>query len=264
MTTLQNFPMVSQRDSDKNADLDCVPACIAAAMDYLTGRHYTASEVKDAVYGTPYTGGTAAIKYVEYCQAQGVKLYAMDGNGAQLVADLKSMIASGHPCLITEPDPYMPPGSGYTHVCAAFAFDSASITVMDPWTDSPVKKSDGQWASQLQDNQIWILERSAASAQTSGVPDGWKDDGEKLTAPNGIQVVLGFRAHVLASKWNPANGPLEAEYHADPVLQHNPGVGSGQRQLFRDCLLWWTKEKGVVQEPYIGLELDAAYKASGK
>lgn len=258
MTSLENFPMLSQRDSDINADLDCVAAAIGACLEYLTRRRYTASEIKDSVYGAGYTGGTAAIKYVEYCAAQGVKLYPMDGNGAQLVADLKSMIASGFPCLITEPDPYMPPGSGYTHVCAAFASDSASITVMDPWTDVAVKKSDGQWASQLQDNQIWVLERSGSA--TANVPAGWHDDGEKLTAPNGIQIVLGFREHVLAGKWNPANGPLEAEYHADPVLLHNASVGAGQRQVFRDCLLWWTQTKGVVQEPYIGLELDTAYK----
>ena len=257
--------MVSQRDSDKNADFDCVPASIAACLIYLTGKHYTASEVKDAVYGVPYTGGTAAIKYVEYCAAQDVKLYPMDGNGAQLVAALRSMISNGLPCLITEPDPYMPAGSGYTHVCAAYSCDGASITVMDPWIDSPVKKSDGAWVAQLQDNQVWVLERSGSGSGSgavtvAGVPSGWHDDGTKLTAPNGVQVVLGFREHVLAGKWNPANVPLEAEYHADPVLLHNKQVGAGQRQIFRDCMLWWTDAKGVVEEPYIGLELDAAYK----
>lgn len=250
--------MVSQRDSDRNADFDCVPASLAACLEYLTGKHYTASEIKDSVYGANYTGGTDAHKFVDYCRAQGVSLTAIDGNPGQLVASIKSFIASGHPCIVTEPDPY---ASGWLHVCAAFAFDGASITVMDPWINQPVRKSDGEWTAQLVGNEVWLLERSgAATAPTTGVPDGWKDDGEKLTAPNGVPVVLGFRAHVLAGKWNPANVPLEAEYHADPVLLHNPGVGSGQRQLFRDCMLWWTHEKGVVQEPYIGLELDAAYK----
>lgn len=260
MTTLQHFPMVSQRDGDINADFDCVPASIAACLSYLTGRHYKASEVKDSVYGTPYTGGTAAIKYVDYCAAQGVRLAPIDGSAAQLVASIKSFIASGHPCIITEPDPYL---AGWLHVCAAFACDSASITVMDPWIDAPVKKSDGAWVSQIVGNEVWMLERSSSgpvTVQASGVPDGWRDDGIKLTAPNGVQVVLGFREHVLSNHWNPANEPLEAEYHAEQVLLHNPGVGAGQRQIFRDCMLWWTAAKGVVQEPFIGLELDAAYK----
>lgn len=232
MTTLQNFPMVSQRDSDVNADLDCVPACIAAAMDYLTGRHYTASEIKDAVYGVTYTGGTAAIKYIEYCAGQGVKLYAMDGSGAQLVADLKSMIASGHPCLLTEPDPYMPPGSGYTHVCAAFAFDSASITVMDPWTDVAVKKSDGDWAAQLQENQIWILEKDDIM-----IPANWKDDGKTLSAPSGHSCRDGFRGKVLQG-WEASDQPQEQE--------HGDETTGGTMQTFTRTILRWNTRDGVT------------------
>jgi len=254
--------MVSQRDSDANADFDCVPASIAACMEYLTGKHYTAAEIKDAAYGAAYTGGTDAHEFVDYCAAQGVRLAPIDGSAAQLVGSIKSFIASGHPCIITEPDPYL---AGWLHVCAAYECDSASITVMDPWIDQPVKKSDGQWVSQLVGNEVWMLERFGGggvtvTVQTSGVPDGWHDDGTKLTAPNGVQVVLGFRNHVLTGRWYAANVPLEAEYHADPVLLHNASVGAGQRQIFRDCMLWWTQTKGVIQEPYIGLELDAAYK----
>lgn len=93
------------------------------------------------------------------------------------------------------------------------------------------------------------------------IPTGWSDDGHTLTAPNNIPVVLGFRAHILqASIWDAGNMPQEAEYHTDQVLLHNPSVGAGQRQVFRDCLLWYTDAKGVVQEPFMGLELDAAYK----
>lgn len=94
------------------------------------------------------------------------------------------------------------------------------------------------------------------------VPSGWKDDGKTLTAPNGVPVVLGFRQHILNTPaWNPENVPLEAEYEADPVLRHNPPVGPGQRQCFRDGMLWYTPTHGVIYEPEMGAELDAAYKA---
>lgn len=95
----------------------------------------------------------------------------------------------------------------------------------------------------------------------SKVPAGWHDDGTTLTAPNGVPIVLGFRSYILnAPSWNADNMPQEAEYHADPVLLHRAAVGAGQRQCFRDGLLWYTAANGVVWEPYMGLELDAAYR----
>jgi hypothetical protein len=157
MAELANFPMISQRDGDVNASLDCVPASIAACMQWLTGQHYTASEIKDAVYGTGYTGGTAASAYVDYCAARGVILSPVNGDGIALVAALHNALAEQHPALITEPDPY---ASGWTHVCAAYQDDASSITVMDPWIDQPVTKSDAAWAAQLQFNQIWTLEKA--------------------------------------------------------------------------------------------------------
>lgn len=233
MSTLANFPMISQRDNDKNADFDCVPASIAACLEYLTGRHYTAAEIKDSVYGADYTGGTAAAEYVNYCASQSVKLYPIDGNGSQLVAALKSMIASGHPCLITEPDPYMPPQDGYTHVCAAYAFDDASITVMDPWISGPIRKTDGAWAAQLQDNQIWILQK-----EDTMVPSRWKDDGQTLTAPNGHTCRTGFRGKVIQG-WEATDVPVEQEHGDDSV----PG---GTMQTFTRTILRWNTRDGVT------------------
>ncbi|HEY1353205.1 MAG TPA: glycoside hydrolase family 25 protein [Ktedonobacteraceae bacterium] len=94
-----------------------------------------------------------------------------------------------------------------------------------------------------------------------GLPSGWHDDGTTLTAPNGVPVILGFRAHILnAPSWDANNMPQEAEHHTDPVLLHNVVLGAGQRQCFRDGLLWYTDAKGVVWEPHPGLELDAAYR----
>lgn len=92
------------------------------------------------------------------------------------------------------------------------------------------------------------------------IPTNWKDDGTTLTAPNGVVVVKGFRDHILATSWDSGNVPQEPEYHADQVLLHNASVGAGQRQCFRDSLLWYTPTKGVVEERQMGSELDAAYK----
>lgn len=154
MPELANFPMISQRDGDANAAADCVPASLAACLEWLTGQKFSASEVKDAVYGAGYVGGTAAIQYVAYCASHGVKLAPVDGDGAQLVAALHSTIAAQHPALITEPSTL----SGWTHVCAAYKSDAGSITVMDPWLDAPVTKSDDYWAGRLEFHQIWVLE----------------------------------------------------------------------------------------------------------
>jgi hypothetical protein len=91
------------------------------------------------------------------------------------------------------------------------------------------------------------------------IPNGWHDDGTTLTAPNDHKVVAGFRDYVLGHSWDPANVPLEEEFHTESVLLHNPSVGAGSAQLFRDGMLWWTASKGVVQEPELGEEINAAY-----
>lgn len=91
------------------------------------------------------------------------------------------------------------------------------------------------------------------------IPQGWHDDGQTLTAPNDHKVIAGFRDFVLGHSWDPANVPLEEEFHTESVLLHNPSVGAGSVQLFRDDMLWWTASKGVVQEPYLGEELNTAY-----
>lgn len=91
-------------------------------------------------------------------------------------------------------------------------------------------------------------------------PAGWHDDGTTLTAPNGHKVIRGFRQRILGDlNWNPANQPQEEEYHTDQVLLHNASVGPGQRQTFRDGEFWYTDKLGVVWEPFLGLEIKAAY-----
>lgn len=93
------------------------------------------------------------------------------------------------------------------------------------------------------------------------VPQGWKDDGTTLTAPNSVPVVQGFRSHILQSpNWDAGNVPQAPEMAANPVQYHNVALGGGTVQAFRDCVLWWTSAQGVVQEPYSGLEIWACYQ----
>lgn len=94
-----------------------------------------------------------------------------------------------------------------------------------------------------------------------GTPAGWSDDGTTLTAPNQVTMRNGFRLHVLsAPSWDPGNVPLAPEQPANPVQYHNPALGGGTIQPCRDCVLWWTSSKGVVQEPFGGLEIWACYQ----
>lgn len=69
------------------------------------------------------------------------------------------------------------------------------------------------------------------------IPTGWTDTGTILTAPNGVQVVSGFRDTVLAS-WEQDNWPLWPE-------AGNPLLGKGTYQLFRKGGLGWTPELGI-------------------
>ena len=85
-------------------------------------------------------------------------------------------------------------------------------------------------------------------------PEGWKDDGTTLTAPNGISVVRGFRDYVLANNWNKDNWPLEAEQGMSRLEASNASLGGGTRQTFEWTMLEWTAERGVFVA-YVGKEL---------
>jgi hypothetical protein len=81
--------------------------------------------------------------------------------------------------------------------------------------------------------------------EVAGVPDGWKDDGKTLTAPNGISVVLGFRDFVIKNGWDAGNWPLTKEVTVELLEYGNPPIGGGNVQFFRKGALEYTKERGV-------------------
>lgn len=89
----------------------------------------------------------------------------------------------------------------------------------------------------------------------STIPAGWSDDGTTLKAPDGTEVKLGFRDHILNSNWDPNNIPLEPEQHLPILEQSNPSLGVGQRQICRKTSLEYTPKNGVF-EGWMGQELE--------
>lgn len=78
------------------------------------------------------------------------------------------------------------------------------------------------------------------------IPDGWKDDGNILTASNGIQITTGFRNFILKQPfWYGENVPLAVEHELDPVSSVTPEF-NGTRIDFVYCSLVWRRSTDVV------------------
>lgn len=265
MSELLNFPFKDQLNSptfdgkpDENKDMNCVPSCIAACLQYFAGKEYEPDELKDVVYGDGYIGGTEAVAYVEYCASQGVHCYPINGNPPYLVSQIHEQLAQGHPIIGTIQSSYLPPSDplnpGPSH-CVAFYEDQPGgvLIAMNPWHAFSHVGSDDYWIARLCFNQIWVYEKKASI--NVNIPQGWNDDGSVLTAPNGHKVTLGFRQYVLANSWHPDNIPLEEAYGANPVEEgYNQAVNDGTRQMFLYGELAWTSARGVY-EVGIGNEL---------
>jgi hypothetical protein len=237
--------MLNQRDGSINADFDCVPASIAAGIQFLTGKRFAAWQLKDATpaYGPAYTGATAASEYVDFCTRQGVRLYARDASSyADAINIACQEIAKGHPVIFTQQDDYAPPleRGNWTHVCVWYADNGASMTAMDPFGGFALTYSKAVWTARLRSSQVWIMERA------SMIPNGWKDDGKVITAPNGVTIRDGFAAYIRAHGWDANNVPLAQEEGANPVEEGFPqNPSGGTRQVFAYCELCWTSARGV-------------------
>src|SRR5216683_717342 len=88
----------------------------------------------------------------------------------------------------------------------------------------------------------------------SMTPMGWTDDGQTLRSPNGVPIVHGFRAFVLANNWHQDNWALAAEQGVTLLEASNPSLGGGDQQVFRWSLLGYTVARGVFME-WTGQEL---------
>jgi hypothetical protein len=105
----------------------------------------------------------------------------------------------------------------------------------------------------------WISETDLISADVAGlivvrkvgtmsVPNGWRDDGNTLTAPNGVPVIHGFRDQVLnyPGGWPSSNWPIAAETFSNPANPVDPTSGVGSIQYFYNSILVWTQAKNQV------------------
>ena len=254
-----------------------------------------AQVIADAeIWYTQYDGSNAASNMDGMSLPQLYALLSQIGLHYQAIAldisVVKSWVRVGYPVVIAitetsvrdlalgekNPYPWNPAGThvilvtGVTSDGNVLVRDSANCTnLYDPNSLRPGPRHYDAAALQLVSATVvvppWLPRPASALPPQEApmpIPQGWHDDSQTgiLTAPNGHTVVLGFRQVILGDpSWDPNNQPLEEEYHTDQVLLHNAAVGAGQRQTTRDDLLWYTSAKGVVREPYKGLELKAAY-----
>ncbi len=179
----ERTPITADGHPSENQFLNCVPASLCAGAMYLNGvsqigGKYTPDSFKDAAYGQGYVGGTAASAYVDYAKSLGIHLYAINGNGTELVQHAHEHLRAGHPVVFTEANPYGNPQ--YTHVCVFFGESAGYLTSMDPWIAQAITRKDAEWAAILLDNQIWIEERLMIDLSNPTVagyfslqPNGW-------------------------------------------------------------------------------------------
>ncbi len=272
MTTIPIKPLnqlnepTSDGKPDENREFNCVPDSLAMVFNWLLKTNkYHGDLLKDAACGQGYVGFTAASEYVSFARSQGIKLYPVEGYGMQLVQLIHQYLAKGLPVVATEPDPYVNPSKGWSHVILFYADQPGQLTAMDPYGAHPVTRSDKDWAAILQFHEIWIGELLPGvhpiTMSNYQVPTGWRDDGTTLLAPNNIAVVKGFREWILdpTHNWHPSNFPLQPEEGITQLEISNPALGSGTWQPFRWTVLEWTTGRGVF-EMWTGQELVALRK----
>lgn len=256
MTALSGFPLVNQNAEstmdghpDENAPNNCVAADLAAILRYFhPGKTYDGDEIKDAVYGQGYTGPMDPAHFAAYMQAEGVAWKETQGEPLSLIMAAHAYVAAGCPVLLQIPSAWNdepPPETGSTHAVVAVKEDAGSLTCMNPWGGFWHYGSDSYWQARVRYGSIW-----RAEAITMGVPQGWRDDGRTLVAPNGAQVVLGFREYILAHTWAADDVPQGAQYHVGDHVSPSQSLGSGDRQDFtRTSLIYDDSNQQVTVAP---------------
>lgn len=252
-------PLVDQL-TDKTADgrppedaaYTCVEASTVAVQQYLTGTRLLTDQLKDMAYGEGWVGkGTAEDALIGIMAAHGVHITRFNGTQAQLWAKAQEEAAAGRPVIISTPSlwdsqptrlPYTPVTPNFSTHAQVFCGVSGGVgRLMNPWhgvyMDRPV--------SWFEPRLCWGCIYLTSKESSMTVPAGWTDDGTTLTAPNGIPVVHGFRAYLLALPWDAEDWPLAAEASVASVEVGNPAIGAGSRQDFRKGSLGYTTARGV-------------------
>src|SRR5260221_4975452 len=209
--------------------------------------------------------------------------YVVGQDGTVVQCVLEKDGAAGNCCLETGHAPYLPLGVNMN-------VRTVSIEHVDPASDNSTPLTDAQKAASFRlvrdictrhnipmrpgdasggiigHNNIAPINRARCPGNYpwaelfaylqggSMIPTGWHDDGQTLTAPNGVGVVLGFRAYILSHAWDAGNVPLAPEQGVQLLEASNPSLGGGTQQVFRWSMLGYTAARGVFME-WIGQEL---------
>ena len=101
-----------------------------------------------------------------------------------------------------------------------------------------------------------------------GLPIGWSDDGQTLTGPNGVHIVLGFRGEILPrllnGTWDAGNMAIGSQFFTPLLEASNPALGGGDQIIFLygDMLAYphdpqapYEHLKNTVVREYAGQEL---------
>lgn len=252
MTTLVNFPMKSQLKTtlsdgsiDVNNQFDCVPECLSAGLEFLTGKPYEGGVLKEAVYGRNYQGTTDAAQYVDYCSLQGVELsYFQAASNTALVNEAHLQLQQGHPVIFSEPDPYCTVEQreveGWTHVCVWYGEAAGELTAMDPFGGFSLSKSDADWASLLRYGQIWIMQKkegdempTAISLSDSRVAAYFQQDGDMWRCiVKGVSYGLVVGNAMLAYYSQEAEGTLRGLTSLGLPLSNEIAIGQGRTIQF--------------------------------
>lgn len=255
--TVLNVPYINQLTEgtldgqpNENSRWNCVVDSTCMALEYETGKSYNGDAVKDLIYGQGYQGGQAAIRYVEYCHQQGVKLYAYNSQGANLAArqwslvrEIHTLVDAGHPVMATIPsqwgipqaDPEHPDGT--THVILFNETYAGGLAARNPWNLPRHAGDDQYWHDRLCYAQVWIFAKEGTISPV-GVPTGWKDVNGVITAPNGKTVMFGDAQFIRDNPWEADNVPVDdTERYLSNLLAQDGRWGPGSRRVFRKCFL---------------------------
>lgn len=125
------------------------------------------------------------------------------------------------------------------YLCQKYHLDSSHIKTHA--SIAPIDRAHCPGNYPFNDLQIYLQQ----GGSMSGVPQGWTDNNNVLTAPNGIQITQGFRQFVLTNTWDPANWPLQPAQGMAQLEVSNPALGGGTQQIFNWTVLEWTQSAGV-------------------
>lgn len=221
--SLPNFPLLNQNHEPSNpypnvnADMDCVPTSIAAALWWFTGTEYYGDQVIDQVYGSGYTGGTAASAYTAYCAARGVTLSPVSGTPAELVTAIHTYLHEQCPVLVTVPGQWNNPATSgtnpgaVTHVMVVCGDGAGLIQVMNPWTGAFEVYSDSWFQVKLCYGQVWPMERVMDSNYQQTAADNLVANGHNVHG----WICSNILASVNSDKLSVVLGLPQEENHED-------------------------------------------------